>query len=609
MSTGTHQWFNHWELVAASLQQCHFSWNSTTISPKDERTWRDALILQGILTEDLTLCDPCSTNTVKWCHTASRIDIVEMMGVMKELDSMVCLHAGSPYHFRIDDCKLRLAPISSRWRKVIRPIYPVLLRYEAWGFTKDFRVLHQWLTFLTHISLDSINCDENIESFVTTDKSTEISDWSIADSISDIAREWLGDFRVTRRPRHGNGATAEGSAKQVLAKWDAVAVDDIVEYAFCHSGMDVTDYVPFDNRGIQRISKLQLVPKTVLKKRTICKEPATLQYFQQMIFRSLEDHFERSSAIRRHITLRDAEVNRDLCRQGSYFGSYSTIDLSAASDTVLWSLVKHVFRHTPLLRWLYATRSRVVELPSGERVHLRKFATMGSALCFPIECLIFALVCEHTVRTLSDRRSTSRYHVYGDDIVIETKFVDDLVANLTALGFQVNASKSYTENSVNTYRESCGAEYLGGDYVTPWKLSRWFHGSYVNCHEPESVPRMVDAINMAYAYGYMGVRRWLHATIYSLPKYARPSYSYDGVGIHTYYPNSYSRWNPDYQRAEIRNVEVKVTSVKPTDFDRYERIRLFDWFNSCSEAGKLREPRTLTDRGTTRLHAVWSPQP
>ena len=223
---------------------------------------------------------------------------------------------------------------------------------------------------------------------------------------------------------------------------------------------------------------------------------------------------------------------------------------------------------------------------------------------------------------MSDTHNNSHYHVYGDDIVIETKFVDALISNLTSLGFQVNTDKSYTDMSVNTYRESCGAEYRGGDYVTPWKMSRWFRGTYVTCHEPESIPRMIDAINMARHYGYLGVRRWLHATFCKLPKYAMPSYTMsDGdlvsqltqdahpssIGIHTYYPNSFVRFNRDYQRAEIRNVGVSVGRHIPKDDPEYEYIRLFDWYNSCSEAGKLREPRVLTDLGAKRIKVSWSP--
>lgn len=622
MSTGTHQWFNHWERVAAMLQRCHFSWNASTISPKDERTWRDALILQGILTEDLTLCDPSSASAEKWCKTASQLDIAEVMGALKALDGLVCSHVGSPYYFTLADCKRQLNPICGKWRKIVKPIYPLLLRFEATGTTRDFRVLHQWLTFLSHISLDSINCDKDIDKFVDTDKSTEVLDWSIPTAMNTIARQWLSGFSITRRPCHGNGATYEGSSKQVLLKWKSISTDSMLQYVFAHQGLDIEDYVPFDKDGLIRTSKLKLVPKTVLKKRTICMEPASLQYFQQMVFRSLIDHFEHSPAIRSHITLRDPGHNRELCKQGSYFGSYSTIDLSAASDTVLWSLVKRVFANTPLLPWLYATRSRNVELPNGECVALRKFATMGSALCFPIECLVFSLVCEYTVSSSPDTRGRSRYHVYGDDIVIETRFVDALVHNLTALGFQVNRDKSFTDESVNTYRESCGAEYRGGDYVTPWKLSRWFHGTYVTCHEPEGIPRMVDAINMARRYGYMGVRRWLHAAVYKLPQYARPTYTLSDddsvtqallstyrptIGIHTYFPNSFVRYNRDYQRPEIRNVGVAVGKVTPHDDPEYESIRLFDWYNSCSEAGKLREPRVLTDLGSKRVKTSWSP--
>jgi hypothetical protein len=173
-----------------------------------------------------------------------------------------------------------------------------------------------------------------------------------------------------------------------------------------------------------------------------------------------------------------------------------TIDLSSASDSVSWSLVKRIFP-PKVLKHLLATRTKTVKTPGGELVELNKFAPMGSALCFPIQCTVFSAVVilagilyrwgieecqpdllsgldvsnliQRTFRTslldVSEDHRLQAFFVYGDDIICDSRITSNVVDLLRALGFRVNIGKSYTGPSL--FRESCGIFAFNGIDVTP----------------------------------------------------------------------------------------------------------------------------------------------
>lgn len=153
---------------------------------------------------------------------------------------------------------------------------------------------------------------------------------------------------------------------------------------------------------------------------------------------------------------------------GSEDGSLATLDLSEASDRVGNWLVEELFEFFPFLsEALQATRSRSVRLPSGEVMQLRKFASMGSALTFPIEAIVFTAIVIEAVLSASSRRITRRnimllhdqVRVYGDDIIVPTPYAESVIESLEAFGLKVNRRKSFQNG---WFRESCGAEFWKG---------------------------------------------------------------------------------------------------------------------------------------------------
>jgi hypothetical protein len=242
------------------------------------------------------------------------------------------------------------------------------------------------------------------------------------------------------------------------------------------------------------ISVVRFVPKTVKIYRTICMEPATFMYFQQM-FLPTYLRMLYSGALGSFVDLTDQERNQVLAQYGSLTGRVDTLDQSAASDSVGVDLVRVLFPKRVLVK-LLGTRTSSVKLPDGTIRKVHKFAPMGSAMCFPTQTIIFSMVIllsymayrlnkraeditnEDVDIFLDNIRDHIALHptygggdllepfsVYGDDMIYDHKVNDCVLRLLKALGFAPNESKSFFGRQA--YRESCGEHYLHGDKVTP----------------------------------------------------------------------------------------------------------------------------------------------
>lgn len=340
------------------------------------------------------------------------------------------------------------------------------------------------------------------------------------------AYDMYGQFVITDypfRPSHGNGATVE-CARSDADWWHKnrhFAVDpDIISYMRYRVPQDNWRdwfYVPY--RGLDRCAHLECVPKSMTANRTISKEPTTLQYLQQDVFRAMDDYF--SAHLHDRIDLHDQQRSRILANAGSSDGSYGTIDLSNASDSVTLDLVETLFDGLPILFPLLATRSRYVTVKSrdgsvNQRIELKKFAPMGSSTCFPTECAVFALIAETAVRLATGRASRyGDYVVYGDDMVVRSDFCAGVVELLTFFGFDVNQTKTYydesSDNRCPLFREACGIECFGGVDVTPLRLSRRLVSITNNdsCRQAGEGVGIIDLINRCYLFRYTHLRRWL----------------------------------------------------------------------------------------------------
>lgn len=409
-------------------------------------------------------------------------------------------------------------------------------------------------------------------------------------------------------PKFGPGAVSEAGIRGVVLKASNLGYHPRLARAFTSYTMGAEHAIGSilldgDNWSSRAPSsdesELRFVPKDMRKSRSICMEPNSFMYFQQLVKNQLYGSISRSP-LRGNIPLYDQGVNRRLAVYGSKYNRVDTIDLSAASDSVHVDLVKAIFPR----KWLYyllATRTHKVRVPDGTVVKVLKFAPMGSALCFPVQSLIFATVCiysmmheagliqnmteyvkpdvvkkflRHRVASgpLSDDESRSDFEafsVFGDDIICDSKVTYHVTEVLTSLGFKVNEGKSFV--GLQSTRESCGVFANRGNDVTPW---RYTIGWYSDKLGPSVVMGLIDSINNAGSRSYYHLRRsLLHLLLYSPlagvknTGYKNPILFVDHdstqVGIKSYSPANehlLRRWNSDYQRTEVRCYGVRIKS-------------------------------------------------
>lgn len=254
-------------------------------------------------------------------------------------------------------------------------------------------------------------------------------------------------------------------------------------------------------------SRLIAVPKTAKGPRLIAAEPLAHQWCQQLM---LEFLVQRMGKIfgRDFVTIKDQTPSQKMVISASMRNDLATLDLSSASDRLsCWAIERAWRKNMPFLRHVHACRTRWVrdDISHNGPIFrkLRKFATQGSALTFPMQSLFF-LCCALAVlprkRTLKEyRRCYGRsVRVFGDDIIVPKHGYADLVLLLHYLELKVNVDKSFHKGY---FRESCGQDSYRGFDVTPVKSKSY------RSDGPKAVASLVDTTNNLYLKGYWNAAR------------------------------------------------------------------------------------------------------
>jgi len=286
------------------------------------------------------------------------------------------------------------------------------------------------------------------------------------ESVRKIIDQWLGPLPQELSPRHGPGATFEdrgkmstvpdkmssrptitASARQLLPLWERT----VWARALMHDNSTKSD--PKTLRG----NRFTTVPKDANKDRGICIEPSLNVYYQLGV----------GGAIRRRLANVGIDldhgqaVHRRIACGASRYGTFATIDLSNASDTVSYNLVKAVMP----TRWfdvIDVLRSPMT-LVKGKWVKLEKFSSMGNGYTFELETLIFAALAQACADSVGVEISPmTGLWVYGDDIIVPTNVADTLLACLRYFGFTPNPRKTFVSGR---FRESCGGDFFDGQPV------------------------------------------------------------------------------------------------------------------------------------------------
>jgi hypothetical protein len=362
-------------------------------------------------------------------------------------------------------------------------------------------------------------------------------------------------------PRHGPGAVA---TKQTL--WD--------KFIWSNISSRITDKYPMDAYFFASLNhvcdelhtfgyitdkdlpaRVILVPKDSRGPRLISCEPVDFQWIQQGLGRAIVKLVEKHHLTRDAVHFTDQGPNRIGALFGSENGRYSTLDLNEASDRVSLDLVRLMFP-PHICEYLEACRTSSTVLPDGREIDLRKFAPMGSCLCFPIMALtIWAILAA----AAPDVYTEDRIHVYGDDVIVLNAYASDAMEHLESFGLKINRDKSCISG---LFRESCGMDAFKGIDVTPVRLRT----VWSSAPSPDSYTSWISYANSFLAKGYYCVYdcivERLHHLYGGIPT-KDMNLSCPSLAIETEHQRPIrSRSNIALQKRQYKVWDVKTVAVK-----------------------------------------------
>ncbi len=376
---------------------------------------------------------------------------------------------------------------------------------------------------------------------------------------SDLDRK-IAEFDLS--PKHGPGAVAEKLTP--LEKWDLdywpARLNEVFPHWRYRSNLPQWDCsIDLITPDAELPVRVVTVPKTQKTPRIIAIEPSTVQYAQQGLKEEIYNWISRDR-LNQILGFEDQTRNQQMALRGSLDGSFATLDLSEASDRVHWWLVQRMVKNFPHLRdFLDATRSRSAEVEGHGVIPLVKFASMGSALTFPIEAMIFTILAalgmnEQGGVAIRPTSLVGRLSVYGDDIIVPTDTVASVIDWLETFGFKVNRSKSHWRGY---FRESCGKEYYRGSDVSVQKFRHDFPSSR---KDATAVASLVDFRNRCYYDGLWIIVKELDAELKKFISVVPSRDTSIGLVFGTFLPPSQkTRYNEHLQRSE-----VKVPYLRPS---------------------------------------------
>lgn len=373
------------------------------------------------------------------------------------------------------------------------------------GEQRAYLRLNNILQFLSRLTMDLPELEEEaVEAYLS--KEQEMSEWAYPETLVDCLRfivtSWLKDMSLDdMRPNFSAGATAEVKRGAGAAqKCGRGVTTPLLLSASALASWSQPYMVTFD--ALARPTAIWAsVPKGLDRRRGISMEPTANQYLEKGLFDRFDEWFSTHPELR--IDLHDQDLSRAMALRGSKTFEYATADLSNASDTITWKLVRELLRDMPTLLWyVSAVRTELVDV-KGTEIAMAKYAPMGSSLCFPMECIVFSACASYACWLTGIPQN---YRVYGDDIVIDCRAYAALVDVLTRLHFEVNVEKSY---SYSIFTEACGIECYDGHDVTPIRLSRRFNFGKSFTLSPQQLDNLVDLANKFYAYGCFKARKFL----------------------------------------------------------------------------------------------------
>jgi len=205
--------------------------------------------------------------------------------------------------------------------------------------------------------------------------------------------------------------------------------------------------------------KIDTVPKTAKTDRTIGVPVHLNAFVQRGIGLAIRDKLDSYIGI----NLSEVPAYHALLAGVAHIDGLSTIDLSSASDTVSFVLIKELM---PPDWFDLLLMSRVAHYELDSKIHpYEKFSAMGNGYTFELETLVFYALAVVATAMEGETNTTAVKHlvsVFGDDIICQRRSSQTVVDVLERAGFIVNAEKTFLDGA---FFESCGSDFFNGHPV------------------------------------------------------------------------------------------------------------------------------------------------
>lgn len=364
-----------------------------------------------------------------------------------------------------------------------------------------------------------------IDDFIEVDSSLPISMDKSTDRLLGVGRAIIqsifahGPSLKNLRPQHGPGAVAnrDGVVGKRVFKRCYTSLERV--FRPIPTFFSLRDAAEDPTRVTARIqceyglSRTCFVEKDSSGPRTIGLEQSEYMWCQQALKRALYAYVEQHPTTRGHVNFTDQSINRGLTAE---WADFDTLDMSKASDRNSLALVRSLFGKTKIWPYLLACRSPGTVLPDGRILWFKKFAPMGSAVCFPVEALVFYALAVASLHLQGVPISIARrnVYVYGDDLIVPHGYFAALDHDFQSVGLKFNESKCCTRGK---FRESCGMDAFDGHEVTPVRLRKAYP-----TQDPITLIPIIKHANRLYEMGYWSASTaFRKAALRSFPRLRR----------------------------------------------------------------------------------------
>jgi hypothetical protein len=444
---------------------------------------------------------------------------------------------------------------------------------------------------------DFVETERELDNLVFQQDSNTSSCLGIAKRL--IHRVLCNADPMSGNPRHGPGAVATGEKpveKHQFKRYyrrlaRTFTYSDWFFFNDSHLSDRLEDFLKMEEIETGT-AKVVLVPKDSRGPRLISCEPLEYQWIQQSLMSVLTSTLESHPLTSGQVNFTRQDINQRLALEGSLPPyKWCTLDMKEASDRVSLELVKALFPQ----HWydaLFACRTPATRLPNGTLVNMKKFAPMGSAVCFPVEALVFwalSVAAVHQCTNKPIRKLASQIFVYGDDIICNTDDHGVIADYLERFGLKLNRDKCCV---AGPYKESCGMDAFLGHPVTPLRIRT----TWSSRRKSSVLSSYVAFHNAAWKRGMFQTCQYILEHIQNIWNWTIPIVSDEDLGCIAFVRydclsfHSQRRWKTRFnrvlQRREVLGLSSRASTIMSKDAGWELMLRVYS-DHGCRETSAL----------------------